>query len=195
MATAQQKTSEKASVETIAEAKGKRSIQMKMFFTDIDKAKLPLAKAEGKPLDECQKIGGQIIGTIFKVEERTSELPNGETNVSLAAIGEFEAIVFETGEVVEAPTAYLPGYYLEGVKAALERDADIKSVLIGANVIMVATGKSIPIAYELINLVPREADSPMNRIKAALAKAGKLRLAPPSDTKLLDAPATEGADA
>lgn len=189
------KTSETASVETVAEAKGKRSIQMKMFFTDIDKAKLPLAKAEGKPLDECQKIGGQIIGTIFKVEERVSELPNGETNTSLAAIGEFEAIVFETGEVVEAPTAYLPGYYLEGVKAALERDSTIKSVLIGANVVMVATGKSIPIAYELINLVPREPDSPMNRLKAAIAKAGKLRLAPPVEMKALDAPSDAKTDA
>jgi hypothetical protein len=190
------KTSEKAAAggaETIAEAKGKRSIQMKWFFTDADKARVALAKAENKPPEECQKIGGQIIGTIFEVQVRTNELPDGSTSESLAAIGEFEAINFESGEVIEAPTAYLPKYYLETVKAALERDASIKSILVGANVVAVATGKAIPVAYELVNLVPREPDSPMNRLKAAIAKTGKLRLAPPQEIKALDAPAEPAA--
>lgn len=183
------KTSETAAVETL-EAKLKRSFQMKMFFNDVQKAKLSLNKAENKPDAECEAAGGTIIGRIFEVKEKQGELPNGETNISLVAIGEFECVKYETGEIFEAPAAYLPGYYLESAKAALEKMVDGNAAIeLAAEILCVATGKSVPFAYEIRNLIPREANSPMNKLKQRLAAAGKLRgLPPPIATLALDGP-------
>ena len=199
------KISETASVETseALEAKLKRSIVMKMFFTDKQKAEINLAKANGDPPEKCEVVGGTIIGRIFEVKEKQGELPNGEISVSLVAIGEFECVRHDTGEVWEAPAAYLPGYYLESAKAALEKSGDNEAIQMAAEVLCVATGKAVPFAYELRNVLPREVNSPMNQLKARLAKAGKLHkgLPPPVKHEPIDRleaptePAKEGAAA
>lgn len=206
---ATQKTSQAASVETAEtlEAKMKRSLQMKIFFTDVQKSEIALAKAKGEAPEKCEIAGGTIIGRIFEVKEKQSELPNGDLNTSLVAIGEFECVNYATGEVFEAPAAYLPGYYLEGAKAALERfSGDGTAIELAVEVLAVATGKAVPVAYEVRNLIPREADSPMNKLKARLAatKKGLRGLPPPVAPLALDAPkaapepaqepATEGAE-
>lgn len=177
------KTSEKAAV-TQPEPSMKRSIQMKMFATKVQQAEVALAREKGEP-EEKWKIGvGQIVGRIFEVNERENELPDGQMKTSLVAVGEFEAVIYGTGEVMESITAYLPGYYLESVRGALKQGAG--AVVVGIEVVLTATGKGVPYAYEVRNLVPREADNPINRVKALLAKTGRLRLPPPQELPVLD---------
>ncbi len=160
-----------------------RAIKMSMFGTARKVAELKLAaaqlEAKGEPATNAPPLTlGQIAGRIAAVEVKEIVSPNGEVSELWYATGEFEAVVYETSKVMESPTANLPRYYLEGVKALLDKGA--QAVVCGIEIVLVATGKQIPIAYEVRNLIPREADNPINRVKAALAKAGKLRLPPPS---------------
>lgn len=184
-----QKTSEKAAAAPPEEATMRRSIQMKMFTNKTQQAKVALAIQETpEDLASHQIAVGQIVGRIYEVNTRTFEV-NGEPTERIYAVGEFEAVNYLTGEVMESTLADLPSYYLEGVRGALQRN-DNAAVLIGVEIVLVATGKNIPYAYEVRNLIPREADSPLNRLKAAIAKRGKLRLPPPSDAAPIDPPET-----
>lgn len=178
------KTSQKAAAQAPADADAtsKRSIQMKMFATDREKAEVALAfQATPDDLASHQRVVGQIVGMAYDVLESTFEV-NGEPQTKLYAAGEFEAIVLRTGEVLEAPQADLPRYYLEALRGALARNQGA-SVLLGVDIVLVATGKNIPVAYEVRNIVPREPDSPINRVKAAIAAKGKLALPPPTALK------------
>jgi hypothetical protein len=179
---AQAKISEQAAPAAPIEGNLKRAIQMKMFATDIQKARVALAYSEKKPRAEWDIAVGQLVGLITKVKEQTFEQKSGEINTALQALGEFEAVVFESGEVIESGVAYLPGYYLESVQALLE-DPTIHSVEVAVEIHLVATGKSIPVAYEVANLVKRRPESPLNRMKAEIAAAGRLRLPPPTELK------------
>ena len=179
---AEKKLSEQAAPVAPAEGNLKRAIQMKMFATDIQKSKVALALAEKKPRAEWDLTVGQLVGLITKVKTQEFENKDGTISSTLQALGEFEAIVYESGEVVESGMAYLPGYYLESVQALLE-DPHIHNVEVAVEIHLVATGKSIPVAYEVANLVKRRPDSPLNRMKAELQAAGRLRLPPPTEAK------------
>jgi hypothetical protein len=177
--------SQKAAPTAPADATSKRSIQMKMFATDKEKAEVALAfQSTPDDLSSHQRVVGQIVGVAYDVLESDFEV-NGEPQKKLYAAGEFEAVVLRTGEVLEAPSCDLPKYYLEALRGALARNNGAQ-VLLGVEIVLVATGKNIPVAYEVRNIVPREADSPINRIKAAIASKGKLRLPPPEALKPVD---------
>jgi hypothetical protein len=162
----------------------KRSIQMKLFGT----AK---AKKKAQETDEHEKFiypkglaVGQIVGEIFDVKEKSGTLPSGEVKMSLLAIGSFEAIVYETGEVMESTAAYLPGYYLDTVKSMLDRGAN--AIAFAVEIVLVPTGKSIPLAYEVKNLIRRRPDNVINKLKAEMAASKVLRLPPPTETAAPD---------
>lgn len=170
-----------------ADAIMRRAIQMKMFTNKTQQAEVALAK-EKTPDDMAswQIPVGQIVGRVYEVNERTFEV-NGEPQMRLYAVGEFEAVNYATGEVMESTVADLPGYYIESIRGALARNNGA-AVLLGVEIVLSATGKSIPYAYEVRNLVPREADSPLNRIKMSIASKGKLRLPPPVALAAIDPP-------
>lgn len=150
----------------------KRSIQMKMFTT-------PKQHKEVAFKNEAQTVG-QIIGEIFSVKEKVGTLPGGDSKVSLLAFGDFEAVNYTTGEVFQSTAAYLPQYYLETVQAMLEKP-DVHSLLFAVEIVVAPTGKTIPTAYEVRNLVRRRPENAVNLLKAELAKAGRLRLPPPTE--------------
>jgi hypothetical protein len=181
------KTSEAAAVAAPEEASMKRSIQMKMFASDVQKAEVALAyQKTPEDLSSWQVPIGQIIGRVYEVNTRVFEV-NGEPQERIYAVGEFEAVNYASGEVMESTTADLPSYYLEGIRGALARNNGA-AVLLGVEIVLVATGKAIPYAYEVRNLIPREADNPLNRIKSLIAGKGKLRLPPPVQADPIDPP-------
>lgn len=154
------------------EGRLKRSIQMKMFLS-------PALKKQLLGMDANQSIPlGQIVGEIFSVKEKPGTLPDGTPKMSLLALGDFEGMVYETGEVFTSAAAYLPGYYLEVVEAMLKSSGS-QSIVFGIEVVGVNTGKSIPYAYEVTNLARRRPDNPINALKLEMAKAGRLRLPTP----------------
>lgn len=150
----------------------KRSLQMKMFSSK---------KIQGRVIAEEKSIAlGQVIGTIFAIKEKVGTLPNGETKVSLLAFGDFEAVNYETGEVFQSTAAYLPGYYLE-TAAEMLKASNSGALLIAIEIVLVPTGKNIPVAYEVRNLVRRRPNSPLNMLKAELAATNRLRLPKPTE--------------
>ena len=193
---AQAKISEQAAVTPPDAGKLKRSIRMKdLLGNDGDKikARLALAWAVGKPQAEQEIVAGVIVGPIYEVRERTFEDPRDNSIVTvLQAFGEFEAVSALSGEVLTSTAADLPTYYLEGVQAALD-NGGVNSVLMAVEILLVATGKSIPVAYEVRNIMPPQPDSPLNRIKMTLAKANRLgKLPPPVAIEAIAAPASQG---
>jgi hypothetical protein len=169
-----------------ADATLRRAIQMKMLTNKTQQAEVALAfQKTPDNLASHQLPVGQIVGRIFEVNERLFDV-GGEPQTRIYAVGEFEAMNYATGEVFESTVADLPSYFLESVRGALARN-DGAAVLVGIEIVLCATGKSIPYAYEVRNLVPREADNPLNRIKALMAKKGTLRLPPPAPIAPIDA--------
>lgn len=156
----------------------RRSIQMRQFKTKTnilacvrDQVVVPL---------------GQIAGSILEIQEKPGTLPNGEPKTSLLAIGEFEAICYETGEVMTAYAAYLPGYFAQALKVNLENGRG-GMIGIGIEIVAEPTGldektglaKAIPFAYGVRNLLGRRADSPLEDVKRRMASKGMLKLSPP----------------
>lgn len=171
---AERKNSEKATEgQSVAAdvATTKRNIQMAFFASEEDRATVVLKK---EPI-----ALGQVIGQIFKVEEREGKLPGGEPTHSLVAIGRFEAVNYKSGEVIESFTAYLPKYFLQTCKSMLDRPGSA-AIAFAVEIVLTYTGKSgIPVAYEVRNLARRVAEDPINRIKAELEAAGRNRLGKP----------------
>ena len=134
-------------------ATSKRAIQRNWFAGKEDHDEVVAknsptfrATAEGSALGDKPfvKVLGQVAGEIFKVDEREGQLRDGTPTKSVIAIGEFEAANYKSGEVIESYTAYLPKYYLETCKLALEAGA--KSVPFAIEIVLTPTGKSIPTA-------------------------------------------------
>jgi hypothetical protein len=149
----------------------KRSIDMKMFAT-------PDTKKKVMAMDPGQGIAvGQIVGGIVKVTEKQWPQKDGSFQISLSALGDFQATEYTAGEILEGNTANLPKYYLEAVRSMIELTG--RPIECALEIWLVATGKNIPIAYEVKNLVRRPADSIVNRLKREMAEAGRLRLPPP----------------
>lgn len=157
----------------------KRSIQMRMF-----KSKTNILKCV---TDQIIVPLGQIAGVIYDVVEKPGTLPNGEAKTSLLALGDFQAINYETGEVLEAKAAYLPGYFAEALRSIFIKSG-ARVAEIGIEICAEPTGldektnlpKSIPFAYGVKNLIARRAADPLEQLKRRMVAAGMLRLpAPP----------------
>jgi hypothetical protein len=169
----------------------KRALQMNMFagkkdhdevtaknsdtFKETEEGKKLFADAPG---GKFTKTVGQVIGQIFDVQEREGQLRDGTPTKSLLAIGEFEAAVYSTGEIMESYTAYLPKYFLETCKAALDSQ-QVKAIPLAIEIVLTPTGKPIPTAYEIRNLMRKRPDSVMNQIKAELQGMSRLRVSGP----------------
>lgn len=156
----------------------KRSIQMRQF-----KSKTNIAKCVR---DQVIVPLGQIAGVIYDVIEKPGTLPNGEAKTSLLAMGDFQAVNYETGEVYEAHAAYLPGYFIEALNAIF-RKARNGIVEVGIEIVAEPTGidektnlpKAIPFAYGVRNLIARRADDPLEALKRRMLAGGMLRLPAP----------------
>lgn len=182
---------------------GKRRLSMNMFASALDKAEVPAAYqkliAEGKAEQVASVIRplGQVVGVIYEVNPMTGKLPDGSQKEGLVAIGDFEAVIYRTGEIFETSTAYFPKYFLEHAKATLDKTG-VAALEFAIEILLVPTGKEIPVAYEVRNLRSRAAESPVNKLKAELAAKGILRLSPPVPVQLpaptgeLEQPVIEG---
>lgn len=169
----------------------KRALQMNMFASKKDHEEVATKNGEtfrdteeGKklfadnPTGKFTKTLGQVLGLIYSVELREGQLRDGTPTQSLIAIGEFEAAVYSTGEVMESYTAYLPRYFLETCKAALE-GGNVKQIPLAIEIVLTPTGKAIPTAYEIRNLMRKRPESVMNQIKQELAGMNRLRVSGP----------------
>lgn len=180
----------------------KRALQMNMFATKKDHDEVASKNGEtfrateegrklfsddkaedGTPLGlgangKFTKTLGQIVGQIFEVQDRKGQLRDGTPTESLIAVGEFEAANYATGEVMESYTAYLPRYFLETCKAALA-SGNVKAIPFAVEIVLTPTGKTIPTAYEIRNLMRKRPQSVVNQIKQELAGMNRLRLSAP----------------
>jgi hypothetical protein len=154
-------------------APDKRNIQMKMFMV-----KEVLGKLMAGPPGKWYRTG-QIVGYATQIVTKTGTLKDGTQKDSLLAIGEFEAVNDYTGEVMKSGFAYLPGYYLEVLKAKLSVPGTLL-VGIAVDVGITATANGgVPYAYEVMNRQARSLDNPIEVMKRELQKSGALRLPPP----------------
>jgi hypothetical protein len=123
---------------------------------------------------------GQIIGHVTAVTEKNGALPDGSPKVSLVAHGEFECIVYATGQVIESGAIFLPNYYAVELQKALGSGADQNgNLLFGVEVSIVSVAGPIPYAWEIKNITGMARSRPLEALKRAMSKAGILRLPAP----------------
>ena len=146
-----------------------RFIASKDFMTPKAKA---ACIAENKTV-----VLGQVVGVVYGVTPKTITRPDGEAMTSLQATGEFEGIVYESGEVIESNVMYLPGYFAQLLSDQIARTKEGGAVQFAVEMLVVPTGKTIPFAYEVRNLLPPS--NLLNNLKAGLAKRGLLKLPAP----------------
>jgi hypothetical protein len=185
---------DKAAPAAPVEATLKRGLRMSWFATKADHYEVGLAYEKSRDVSASMRPLGQLVGVIYDVESREFKNKNpdtGEDEVvqTLVAVGDFEVVRYADGEVASTASFGLPRYYLETAKAALAKGADRNLGLeFAIEIVLVPTGKQVPTTYEVRNLIPREVDSPINRLKARVQQTGRLRLPPPTTAHLLDAP-------
>ena len=91
----------------------RRALQMK-YFRDTDVIRRVIA-------GQVTVAAGQIIGRAFVVKKKEGRLPDGTSNISLLTLGDFEAVAYKSGEVMQSSGVYLPRYFAETLEAALEK--------------------------------------------------------------------------
>jgi hypothetical protein len=120
---------------------------------------------------------GKLIGHAVGFEETIvpddmPKLANKKEN-SILLIGKFEAICYETGEVKEAAGAYLPTYFRKMVQGQIDAGkANGEGALFAIEMGAELTGRTIPWAWVVTNLIPDDVESPMGRLKAKLDGLG-----------------------
>jgi len=157
----------------------KRSLQMRQFKT----------KSNVLHCVQNQVIVplGQIVGVGYQAIDKEGALPDGTLKTSVLIMGDFEGTVYETGEVITAAAAYLPGYFADAIKAALTAGQPGRPVQFAIEIVAEPTGidektglpKGIPFAYGIRNLIARQAENPLEAMKRQLQKSNMLRLPPP----------------
>lgn len=122
----------------------------------------------------------QLIGWANVTKRQTNMVPGKPDGIeSIKLSGEFEAVSLITGQVTQAPHAFLPKKWAQLVEVAvsaldLERDpsARVKMILtVGVR----ATGKTIPYAWTVATRLPRSSPD-LNELRAIAAGAPAPRL-------------------
>lgn len=122
---------------------------------------------------------GQILGVAYAVKEREIVSPDGEVTKSLQVIGDFEAVRTSDNTNIRAGTAYLPKYFAQELQAVLERNEG-RPQPFAVDVLLEATGKSIPVAWAVEPIMERPENDPITQMKMKLAQVGKLELEAPA---------------
>ena len=161
-----------------------RRIQMSWFAQkDLDAGRKFKSEVSGLPANQG-KFAGQIVGLVYDAQEKFSEI-NGQETRSVLLVGDFEAVRVIDKETSKSAQLYLPTYFADMVKAKLEKSGG-RAVPIAVNVTLVATGKEIPVAWEVEPAIRREPTSPIEAMKRAMLEDAKnsgaeFLLPPPQD--------------
>ena len=155
-----------------------RSITMKMFRSKTNVATCVR--------DQVMVPMGQIVGMVVDVVEKDGTLPDGQKKTSLICRGSFEAMAYESGEVVRSFAAYLPSYFAEALQTNLKAMRD-GQIMLGLEIVIIPTGldpttnlpKSPAYSWGVKNLVSTIANDPIDQIKRKLGAKGMLRLPTP----------------
>jgi hypothetical protein len=123
---------------------------------------------------------GQIVGHVTHVETKQGTNADGSPSTSFAAYGEFEAVVYSTGQVIESGCVYLPKYYAVEMQKALGTGATQSgNLLFGVEISMVPTGAMIPYSWDVKNVTGVARSRPLHDLKRLMAQRGVLRLPAP----------------
>lgn len=168
-------------------AKLNKAIQPKFFVTDATRSRV-------KKMDPGQGLAvGQIIGHVVTVKEKDGDY-KGQPTKSWLAIGELEAIRYDTGEIQSAYGWYGPGYFLETIGSIVNHKDNIHPVPVAVELWLEATKEGVGVRYMVKNLAPKRADSPLNELKRQLERQGVLALPKPPELPDADTPMLAAAE-
>lgn len=141
--------------------------------------------------DQVTVAAGQVVGVVYSVQAKQGTLPDGTVRTNLVAIGRFEGVVYESGEVISASQFYAPGYYMTTLQGMLEAGAKANAVgvTIAVEICCEPTGldpktgmaKNPAYAWVVKDLASMQMNDPLAAIKRSLQARDMLRLPPPVD--------------
>lgn len=146
----------------------KRAIRMGEFNTKEAQAAALMGKTT--PI-------GQVVGIAYSTQIKTNTFADGKVSTSLLLLGQFEAINFKTGEVMQSGAAYLPNYFAEQIKAQMDSTAG--GVSFAVEIVIEPNPKAdagITFQYAVSNLLPPAANDPLQELKRKAMAGGRLKL-------------------
>lgn len=123
-----------------------------------------LAKKTGA---ETRKPLCRIYGFVTGVTEKAGQLPDGTPSVNIVCHGQFEGESYIDGEITNAAAVFFPPSFAEYMKGLFAGENPPRMAEVDVDVMVEATGKTIPFAYVLTNYVEDKNMTPLRRLKAA----------------------------
>ncbi len=119
------------------------------------------------------KLFGHALGFEETVLDPDVPQPANKKGPSILLLGQFKGLCYETGELKEAAGAYVPNYFRKMVQGQIEAArATGQGALFAIEMGVELTGRTIPFAWVVTNLVPDDAASPMGQLEAKLGNLG-----------------------
>lgn len=147
-----------------------------------EKRAIRMAEFNSKEAQAAATLGnktslGQIVGIAYGSVEKTSTLADGTGKTSTLLQGQFEAVNFKTGEVVQSGAAYLPQYFADQIKARIEQTKG--GVSFAIEIVLEPNPREnagIKFQYAISNLLPPAPNDPLQDLKRRAMSGGRLRM-------------------
>jgi hypothetical protein len=147
-----------------------------------EKRAIRMAEFNSKEAQAAATLGnktslGQIVGIAYSTMEKVSTLADGSGKSSTLLLGQFEAVNFKTGEVMQSGAAYLPQYFADQIKAQI--DAAKGGVSFAIEIVLEPNPREnagIKFQYAVSNLLPPSPNDPLQELKRRAMGSGRLRL-------------------
>lgn len=136
----------------------RRALMMKNLVPDQDWIMKNIV-SQGKGF---KRTVGRVIGVAHTVRRHVNDV-NGKPVESIALGGIFEAETMD-GEIISASTVYFPMAYAEIAAAALDAEG-VKVVQVDVDIVLEATGKSIPYEWAVVSYVEGEAMAVLSALR------------------------------
>jgi len=131
---------------------------------------------------------GKLIGegvSFETVPNRNAEMIDKEPSVLI--VGDFTGISYLTGEVREAMGAFLPAYFRKMIVAQMQRNQGINETVFAIEIGVELTGRTIPWAWTVSNILPPDKSSAKQRLIDKLEELGHMKLPEPAKVKAVKA--------
>lgn len=155
--------------------KVRKAFMLRMFLPDANWiAREVVAKGKGTTV-----MLGRVFGICTGIERKMNTVGD-KVIPSISVRGIFQAENYNTGEMSESASVYLPSALAEKIATMFESDEALKTIEIDTDIGVEATGKTIPYAWTATQWIDGDKQNPLARLRdsrkrpenAAQLKAG-----------------------
>lgn len=153
--------------------------EVRAIGTQTFRTKKAIANAIAKTENDGRTALGQVFGAVMGYNEKVTNQKDGTVSKSYQFLGQFEAVSFETGEIIKSGMCYLPSYFADTIRAYIERLSKSGSAAGLEFAIEIGMepnprskeGEGVAYQYYVKNLIPPAQNDPLEALKRRVPKA------------------------